>query len=74
MNEMWPSLPLWFWPAAGVWELSFVALLWKDLPQYAIPMANAFMGGVFCSAYLKDAAGNTCITKIGPHFLLGVSV
>jgi hypothetical protein len=44
--EMFPSLPAWFWPAAGVFELVHVGFFLTGNFAIAIPMSYVFMGGV----------------------------
>ena len=45
-NELFPSLPDWFWPAAGAWEIAMAGLILTGRYDIAIPMSYTFLGGV----------------------------
>jgi len=47
LKQMWPTLPDWFWPACGVFELVIPALLnfYEEKTDLAVLMAFMFLGG-----------------------------
>ena len=56
MTKEFPALPKWFWIPAGLYEISFLYLLWTNKPEIALPMAFAFLGGVFCTITVLKSA------------------
>jgi len=52
MGEMWPMLPKWFWPIAGIYELVTLGVFYflKDKSAEAIISFYMFLGGVLSSS------------------------
>ena len=76
-NKDWPTLPMWFWPVCGIWELASVALLFNGKEKIALPLLYIFLGGVYSSVTVMDpkkipiAIVPTCtvlvVSSIGYH-------
>jgi len=54
MNKDWPTLPMWFWPVCGTWELVSVGLLMNGNEKIALPLLYIFLGGVYSSVTVMD--------------------
>lgn len=58
MSKLWPTLPSWFWPACGVFELAICATLYLDRVELSVPLIFAMLGGVISSLSIMGRQGN----------------
>lgn len=69
MEELWPTLPKWFWRPAGIFEMTAALLTVFASPPFAtvgVNMLYTFMGGVFASLlYIPNDKGYTHISGKG---------
>jgi hypothetical protein len=62
--EKFVTLPKWFWPICGGWEVAISCLYLAGLKQPSIVMSYTVLGGIFYSVlFIKDKSGTTMAKK-----------
>ena len=51
-RRLFPTLPPWFWSAAGAWELGMTVLLLRGDHSIAVPMSYTYLGGALSAGLL----------------------
>ena len=70
-RKLFPTLPGWFWSAAGAWELAMTALFLHGDYTLAIPMSYTYLGGALSAGLLLSPSGHKIpLTLLPTAFIL----
>lgn len=73
LRKMFPRLPHWFWPLAGLWELAIAAAYMSGQAALSVGLCAVYMGGVLYSVLmLKNHQGCTVMQQVSMGMLIPV--